>query len=60
LPMWGFPYLSWLTLALIAAVFVLGFTDAQVAIQLLSTIGLTAGIAILSWIGLKLSDKTKK
>ena len=57
LPMWGFPYLSWLALALLAAVFVLGFTDPSVGIQLLSTIGLTAGIAILSWIGIKLSAK---
>lgn len=58
LPMWGFPYVSWLALVLLAAVFILGFTDRAVGIQLLSTIGLTAGIAILCWIGIRLSAKT--
>lgn len=46
LPMWGFPYLSYLALALIGMVFVLGFLDAQVRVQLISTVGLAAGIAL--------------
>ena len=51
--MWGFPYLSWLALLLIIGVFVLGFLDADVRIQLLSTFGLTAFIVIVCWLGLR-------
>ncbi|AJT41290.1 amino acid permease [Psychromicrobium lacuslunae] len=52
-PMWGFPYLSWLALLLIIGVFVLGFLDSDVRIQLLSTFALTAFIVLACWIGLR-------
>jgi AAT family amino acid transporter len=46
LRMWAFPYLSYLAMAILAAIFILGFLDAGTRIQLLSTFALTAAIAV--------------
>ena len=46
LRMWAFPYLSYLAMAILASIFVLGFLDAGTRIQLLSTFALTAAIAV--------------
>lgn len=46
LRMWGFPFLSWLTLAAVTAVIALGMTVPDVRLQMLTTFGLTA----LLWI----------
>ncbi|NYE94711.1 AAT family amino acid transporter [Psychromicrobium silvestre] len=57
-PMWGFPYLSWLAMLLIAGILLLGFLDSAVRIQVLGTFALTALIALLNWIGLRRSRTT--
>ncbi|WP_437583009.1 amino acid permease [Paramicrobacterium sp. CJ85] len=44
--MWGFPWLSYLCLALLAVVFVLAMTDAAVRLQLLLTLGLTLALGV--------------
>ncbi|WP_309128980.1 amino acid permease [Microbacterium sp.] len=44
--MWGFPWLSWLCLALLAGVIALAMTDATARTQLLLTLGLTAALLI--------------
>lgn len=49
--MWGFPYLSWLTLAALGALILLMLTDTDARNQLISTVILTtliAGLAILN------------
>ncbi len=46
--MWGFPYLSWLTLAALGGLIVLMLTDADARAQLISTAVLTSFIAGLS------------
>ncbi|SER64233.1 amino acid/polyamine/organocation transporter, APC superfamily [Lentzea xinjiangensis] len=46
-PMWGFPYLSWLALAAIAAIVVLMLSDEQARAQIVSTGVLVAVIAAL-------------
>lgn len=51
LRMRGFPVLTLAGLALLAAIFVIGFSDPVSRSQLLSTFGLVAGIAILSKAG---------
>ena len=45
--MWGFPYLSYVGLAILAAIFVLAMLAPGTRVQLLSTIVLTLGIAAL-------------
>ncbi|GEO91152.1 amino acid permease [Kocuria flava] len=47
LRMWGFPYLSWLALALVGGILVLGWFDPVVRTQLVLTGGLVALIAVL-------------
>ena len=44
--MWGFPWLSWLCLALLAGVMALAMVDPAARIQLLLTLGLT-GVLLL-------------
>ncbi len=39
--MWGYPYLSWLTLAVLVGIIGLGMTDPGVRAQILATFGLT-------------------
>ncbi|GAA1481401.1 amino acid permease [Gordonia sinesedis] len=51
LKMWCFPYLSYLALALLAAVAVLAMFDSAARNQLLATGTLTAAIAVASWYG---------
>lgn len=46
LKMWAFPYLSYVAMAILAAIFILGFLDPGARTQLLSTFALTAGIAV--------------
>lgn len=46
LRMWAFPYLSYVAMAILAAIFLLGFLDAGTRIQLLSTFALTAVIGV--------------
>ncbi|MBT2519731.1 amino acid permease [Arthrobacter sp. ISL-28] len=46
LKMWAFPLLTYVAMALLAAIFILGFLDPGARIQLLSTVALTAGIAV--------------
>lgn len=46
--MWGFPYLSWLTLAALGCLIVLMLTDADARMQLISTAILTLSIAGIS------------
>ncbi|MBT2513756.1 amino acid permease [Arthrobacter sp. ISL-30] len=46
LRMWAFPYLTYLAMAILATIFVLGFLDPGARTQLLSTFALTAGIAV--------------
>lgn len=46
--MWGFPWLSWLCLALLAGVVVLAMTDAAARLQLLLTLALTAALLIVA------------
>ncbi|MFD4644380.1 amino acid permease [Lentzea sp. NPDC058436] len=47
-PMWGYPYLSWLALATILAVIVLMLSDEQARGQILSTGVLVAGVAAVA------------
>lgn len=44
--MWGFPWLSWLCLVLLAAVFALAMVDPAARTQLLLTLGLTAALLL--------------
>jgi AAT family amino acid transporter len=44
--MWAFPYLTYVAMAILAAIFILGFFDAGARIQLVSTFALTAAIAV--------------
>lgn len=53
LKMWCFPYLSYLTLALLSGIVVLAMFDSAARNQLLATVGLTTAIAVLSWMGLR-------
>ena len=46
--MWGFPWLSWLCLALLAAVVALTMIDEAARIQLLLTLGLTAVLLVVA------------
>ncbi len=46
--MWAFPYMTWLGLAMLGAIFVLAMHTEGPRLQLLSTIALTLGIAALS------------
>jgi AAT family amino acid transporter len=46
--MWGFPWLSWLCLVLLAGVIALTMIDQAARIQLLLTIGLTAALLIIA------------
>ncbi|MFC7849416.1 amino acid permease [Arthrobacter sp. NPDC057388] len=46
LRMWAFPYLTYVAMAILAAIFILGFFDAGARIQLVSTFALTAAIAV--------------
>jgi AAT family amino acid transporter len=46
--MWGFPWLSWLCLALLAGVIALAMVDEAARIQLLLTLGLTALLLIVA------------
>jgi AAT family amino acid transporter len=46
--MWGFPWLSWLCLALLAGVIALSMTDEAARAQLLLTIGLTAALLVVA------------
>jgi AAT family amino acid transporter len=46
LRMWAFPYLTYVAMAILAAIFILGFFDAAARIQLISTFALTAAIAV--------------
>ncbi len=48
--MWGFPYLSWLTLAALLGIVVLGFTVPEVAAQLSATFLLTAALFVVGWL----------
>ena len=50
LKMWGFPYLSWLTLAALLGIVVLGFTVPEVAAQLSATFLLTAALFVVGWL----------
>ena len=50
LKMWGFPYLSWLTLAALLGIVALGFTGPEVAAQLSATFLLTAALFIVGWL----------
>lgn len=45
--MWGYPYLSWLTLAVLAAIIALGMTDPGVRAQILATFGLTLVLFVI-------------
>ncbi|USX52571.1 amino acid permease [Lentzea sp. HUAS12] len=49
-PMWGYPYLSWLALAAIVTVIVLMLSDEQARVQILSTGVLVAAIAAVALI----------
>ncbi|NKF33359.1 amino acid transporter, partial [Pseudomonas sp. BGM005] len=44
----GFPWLSWLCLALLAGVIALSMTDGAARAQLLLTIGLTAALLVVA------------
>jgi aromatic amino acid permease len=46
--MWGFPWLSWLCLVLLAGVIALAMSDDAARVQLLLTIGLTAALLIVA------------
>jgi len=46
--MWGFPWLSWLCLALLAGVIALAMIDPAARIQLLLTLGLTAVLLLVA------------
>lgn len=46
--MWGFPWLSWLCLALLAGVIALAMIDQAARIQLLLTLGLTAALLVVA------------
>ncbi|MBW1639538.1 amino acid permease [Microbacterium resistens] len=46
--MWGFPWLSWLCLALLVGVIVLAMTDAAARTQLLLTLGLTVALLVIA------------
>ncbi|MFJ2544501.1 hypothetical protein [Microbacterium sp. NPDC087589] len=46
--MWGFPWLSWLCLALLAGVIALSMIDPAARVQLLLTIGLTAVLVVVA------------
>ncbi|MFE7195545.1 hypothetical protein [Microbacterium oxydans] len=46
--MWGFPWLSWLCLVLLAAVIALAMIDEAARIQLLLTLGLTAVLLLVA------------
>jgi L-asparagine transporter-like permease len=46
--MWGFPWLSWVCLVLLAGVITLSMTDVAARAQLLLTIGLTAALLIVA------------
>ncbi|MFC9984894.1 amino acid permease [Microbacterium keratanolyticum] len=46
--MWGFPWLSWLCLVLLAGMFVLSFTNSVAGTQLLLTLGLTAVLLLIA------------
>ncbi|AKV86127.1 amino acid transporter [Microbacterium sp. 1.5R] len=46
--MWGFPWLSWLCLALLAGVIALTMIDEAARVQLLLTIGLTAVLLVVA------------
>ncbi len=45
--MWGYPYLSWLTLAVLIGIIGLGMTDAGVRGQILATFGLTVVLFVI-------------
>ncbi len=60
LPMWFFPYFSYMALGLIALVFILGFLDEGVRVQLLSTLSLAIVVALGSLIVHNLSTKRAK
>nr|WP_237741673.1 amino acid permease [Tsukamurella sp. 1534] len=55
LKMWGFPYLSYLAVALLAGVAILAMFDTAARNQLLATGALTAAIAAASWVSLRRS-----
>lgn len=46
--MWGFPWLSWLCLALLLGVVALTMIDPAARVQLLLTIGLTAVLLVVA------------
>lgn len=52
--MWAFPYLTWLTLALLAGVAVLMLTDASARLQLLSAAGMLGLLVVASLINCRL------
>jgi aromatic amino acid permease len=46
--LWGFPWVSWLCLVLLAAVIALAMIDPAARIQLLLTLGLTAVLLVVA------------
>lgn len=46
--MWGFPWLSWLCVVLLVAVFALAMTDQTARTQLVLTLGLTAALVLIA------------
>lgn len=58
LKMWGFPYVSYLALGLLAAIVVLAMFDTAARNQLLATMALTATIAAVSWIAMRRQSVT--
>lgn len=57
LRMRGFPWLTSAGLALLAAIFVVGFSDPVSRDQLLGTFALVAAIAVLSWLGHRVQQR---
>ncbi|AIY00999.1 amino acid permease [Arthrobacter sp. PAMC 25486] len=57
LRMRGFPWLTIAGLVLLAAIFVVGFSDPVSRSQLLSTFSLVAVIALLSWLGHRVQQR---
>ena len=52
--MWAFPYLTWFSLAIFAAIAVLMLTDASARVQLLSAAAMFAILAVASVINAKM------
>jgi aromatic amino acid permease len=56
--MWGFPYLSWLTIGLLAGIMALMLTDPVARVQLAETAGLCAVIIGIYWIRSRAARRT--